>query len=130
MANIFESASKKKLRFSTSKGQLAIEDLWTLSLISLNTIAIAVNKKLKEEQEESFLDETPRGSYDDRLRLDILKYIIETKKDEEKKRAERITKDAQIASLKSLIETKESERMGSLSLEDLQKQLAALTTEA
>ena len=39
LTNLFEKASKMKLRFSTTKGVLSTEDLWDLSLESLDRIA-------------------------------------------------------------------------------------------
>ena len=39
MLNIFEKASKQKLRFVTSKGMISSEDLWDMSLQSLDIIA-------------------------------------------------------------------------------------------
>ena len=47
--SIFEKASRLQLRFASTKGSLSVEDLWGLSLESLDTLAKAVNKQIKAE---------------------------------------------------------------------------------
>ena len=49
---MFERAAKRKLRFTSSKGSLSVEDLYDLSLTSLDSIAKGVNRQLKAEAEE------------------------------------------------------------------------------
>lgn len=44
---MFEKASRIKLRYSTNRGVLSVEDLWDLSLEQLDPIAINLNKSLK-----------------------------------------------------------------------------------
>ena len=41
---MFEKASRLKLRFKTQNGIIAVDDLWDLTLDSLNTLAKALNK--------------------------------------------------------------------------------------
>ena len=58
--NLFEIATRKKLRFPSLKGELSAEQLWDLPLSSrvgldLDNIAKAVNKDLKAEEEDSFV---------------------------------------------------------------------------
>ena len=54
--NIFERASKQKLRFGTGRGLLSVEEVWELSLTALDALARRVNKELKETDDESFID--------------------------------------------------------------------------
>ena len=59
--NLFEIASRNKLRVPTTKGDLTVEQLWDLPLksangLSLDSIAIALNKQL-ESKATSFVDE-------------------------------------------------------------------------
>lgn len=128
MANIFERASRKKLRFATAKGQATTEDLWQLSLTDLNTLAQGVNKKLREVEEESFLStkNSTAASTDDRLRLDLIKHVIGVKEEEATRRAEATEREAQKQTLRTLLETKKAEKLTSLSEEELEKRLAAL----
>ena len=125
---MFLKAAKTKLRFTTSQGLLATEDLFDLSLTSLDKMARAVNKMLRDEDEESFIPtSTPKRVTHNNLRLDILKHIIEVKIKEEEIRKNRAEVAAKIATLKGLAESKANEQLASQSLEDIQKQLAELS---
>ena len=88
--NIFEQASKQKLRFASTRGSLAVEDLWDLPLtsgqVNLNDLAVNVNRAIKEsEGEESFVPTAKAGNADVarlHLQLDVLKRIIAVKVEE------------------------------------------------
>jgi hypothetical protein len=130
-SSIMERANRIKLRFATSKGNLTTEDLWDLSLPSLDAIAKGVNKELKNEEEESFIpDTTPRpASTHNALRLEILKHVIVTKSEEMKAAELRATKRATLARLKELAANKADEAFNSLSREEIAAQIAALEAE-
>lgn len=123
---MFEKASKLKLRFETNQGSLSTEELWDLSLQSLDTIAKKVNKQLRDEGEESFIPNRSRTSSQNTLRLDILKHIIDVKVKEQEDRKARSERVATITRLKELAESKENEKLASQSLEDIQKQISEL----
>ena len=123
---IFEKASKTKLRFSTSKGLVTAEDLWDFSLTSLDTIAKAVNKELKAESEESFIATKTVSNTALDLRLNILKHIIAYKLAEKEAAALREEKRAKMAQLKELIASKSNAALAEKSLEELQKMMAEL----
>ena len=118
---IFEKASKTKLRFSTSKGVVSVEDLWDFSLPSLDTIAKSVNKELKAETEESFISEKSSTNKTLELKLDILKHIIKYKLAEKEASVQRAEKQAKLAQLKELITTKANAQLAEKSLDELQK---------
>jgi hypothetical protein len=126
---MFEKALKQKLRFDTSKGSISTEDLWDLSLASLNEIAKEVNKKIKASEEESFIDTKTTTSTKDQLKLEIIKFVIADKiatRDAYKARAE---KQAQVAKIKSLIANKADEQLANASLEELSAMLAQVGAE-
>lgn len=82
---MFDKATKLKLRWESAKGNLTTEDLWDLPLtgqISLDSLAKAVNRKLKESEEESFVETRSKADATLDLKLDILKHIIAVKKEE------------------------------------------------
>lgn len=124
--SIFEKATKKKLRFATNKGSLSTEDLWDLSLQSLNLLAIAANKEIKAEGEENYIGTRSAKSTELQLKFDIIKYIIDFKLAEQEATKKRSEKAAKTAQLRELLEQKELEALGSLSAEDIKKQLAEL----
>jgi hypothetical protein len=125
----FEKASRLKLRFSTNKGELSVEDLWDLSLESLDTIAKAVNKKLKDESEESFIGKKSSNNTLLELKMDILKEVIEVKLKEKEAKASRVIKSAKLAQLKELANNKANEQLSGMSLEEINKLILELETE-
>jgi hypothetical protein len=85
--NIFERASRQRLRFDSSKGQLTVEDLWDLPLssekgASLDKVAQLIYTNLNGVQSISFVGESTEANTLDRLRMDIVLHVIDTKKAE------------------------------------------------
>jgi hypothetical protein len=131
-ADLFLIASRNKYRFPSEKGYLTVEQLWDLPLSSrskfdLNNVAIAVNNELKSIAEESFVEASsnPRKGELER-QLELVKFIISTKQEENQKATDRAAKAALKAKIQEAIEVKQDDAMRSSSLEDLKAQLAAL----
>lgn len=123
----FLKASRAKLRFASGKGFLSVEDLWDLSLESLDTIAKAVNKQLKAETEESFIGKRTTKNTELELQLEILKEVIQIKLEEKDAKAARAERNAKLAQLKELAASKSNEALQGLSLEEVNKMIADLT---
>ena len=85
MTDIFEQAARKKLRFASSVGDLTAEQLWDLPLThksraSLNELAIATAKELRDLGDFSFVEVDPDPRREIlTLQLDIQKRVIEVK---------------------------------------------------
>ncbi len=124
--SIFEKASKAKLRFATNKGLLTTEDLWDLSLESLDTIAIATDKALETSGKKSFIGKKDTTNTITKLQMEILEHIIEVKIAEKDARATRAAKQAQISKLKEALMEDENKELLSMSKEDKLKMLADL----
>lgn len=124
--NIFEKATRIRLRFETSRGNLNVEDLWKLPLTELDKLAIALNKQLKEASEESFIKTKTNNTVLLELRFDIVKHIIDTllAENEEKKKA--ADKKAKRDQLLELIARKENQELEGKSLEELKSELSKL----
>lgn len=132
ISEVFIKATRKKFRFPSDKGELTVEQLWELPLTSrngfnLNSIAIGVNTELRSLTEESFVevDPNPRRS---QLRdmLEIVKYVIATRQAEAKAANEKVAKAALRENLREALAAKKTEQLNSLSVEELEAQLAAL----
>ena len=87
--NIFERASRQRLRFDSQKGMQSInvEDLWDLPLssekgASLDKVAQLIYTNLNGVQSISFVGESTEANTLDRLRMDIVLHVIDTKKAE------------------------------------------------
>ena len=86
---MFEKASRLKLRFEyMNGGQLTIEQLWDLPLESnghkanLYDIARALYACVKSDEDLPFLSSEKKEDAIVKLKFDIVKYIIETKREE------------------------------------------------
>lgn len=121
LTNLFEKASKMKLRFSTTKGILSTEDLWDLSLESLDKIAKNLYKQIKESEEISFISEKSSEDTLASIKLEIVKFVITFKMDkakEKKLRAEKLALKKRIA---DEIAKKKDNKISEMSIEELEK---------
>jgi hypothetical protein len=123
---LFITGLKKHYRFKQTKsgvgGQLMIEDLFDLSLPSLDLLAQSLNAELKVSGEESFIKSRTIANTDLNNRFEIVKYVIKMKLDEEEVKENAKRRRAEEQELLSLIQEKQQEEKRSKSLEDLTKE--------
>ena len=120
---MFKEASRLKLRFSTPIGLLSVEDLWDLPLesktkVNLDSIAILLNREIKDTKEESFISKSKVNPVTE-LKLEIVKAIIEIKLKEASDKLQAKIKAEQRNKIDAIISKKEDESLESLSLEEL-----------
>ncbi|MES3001310.1 MAG: hypothetical protein V4787_11520 [Pseudomonadota bacterium] len=133
MSNIFESATRSKLRFTSVRGQLSVEDLWDLPLTSktgfdLDTVAKTVNATLKAQAEESFVaTSTNPAKAVDEQKLEIVKHVIAMRIAENETRRSAAARKEQREKLQAVLADKLDGKMREQSVEELQAQLAALS---
>ena len=129
MNDLFLAASRRQLRFETNRGHITTEDLWSLSLKSLDQIGQHVITTLKPGT-TSLLEnpdsKTTEAEADNQLRLEIIKAVISIKQDENKAKLAESAKASQRQFIKELLEKKKIGAMESMSEAELQAQLAAL----
>ena len=123
---LFQTATRLKYRFDTAKGQLSVEQLWDLNLPSLDTIAKGLNRQVKESEEESFIGKKSSASALLSSKLDVVKAVIAYKLDEDERRQKRAENAAKRRRLEELLVKKTEAAEEGLSVEEIQKQLAAL----
>lgn len=135
--SIFEKASRLKLRFPSTRGELTSEQLWDLSLTaktgsSLNSIAVELHNALRSSTQISFVDNSVQSEADklNQLRFDIVKHVIDTRVSENKAKSDRQRLDEQRATIREAIAAKQKEALVAGSVEDLQAQLALLDAKA
>lgn len=135
--SLFEKASRLKLRFPSTRGELTAEQLWDLSLTakagsSLNSIAVELHNALRSSTQISFVDNSVQSEADklNQLRFDIVKHVIDTRVSENKAKSDRQRLDEQRAAIREAIEAKQKEALVEGSVEDLQAQLAILDAKA
>jgi len=128
---LFEEASRLKLRFETERGRISTEDLWDLPLsndhgLSLDNLAKALNRKLKEESEESFVVPKSKENSILSLQFELVKHVIKVKIEERDAKEQALKKKAKKKRLREIIADKEDESLKSLSEDELRKMLEEL----
>ena len=108
--NIFEIASRKKLRFPSARGALRSEDLWEVPLtskdgFSLNDIAMTINGELQEKSSGHDFVKLVRGQADAppsqdevlaQVKMDIVLFVMKDKVDAENAAQERVKIEAKL----------------------------------
>lgn len=132
--NLFEKATRSKLRFKTVRGDLPAESLFDIPLIatsspgfSLDQIAKDVKRELDATKEESFVETTENpDKADNELRLDILKFIIAEKLALEKRREQIAANNERRKVLLQALDKKNNEAIDGMSKEEIITELAEL----
>lgn len=132
MQNIFEYATRAKLRFTSIRGELTVEQLWDVPLRSrddfnLNAIAKATNKAVKEVSEENFVETTKTAAHT-RLEaaLEVVKYVIDVKLGEEETAKARAAKKEEKEKLLAILAEKQAGKLSELSEKQLQQRIRDL----
>ena len=130
--NIFEYATRTKLRFASTKGELTTEQLWEVPLRSrddfnLNAVAKAANSAWKTLSEESFVETERTPEHVRReLALAVVKYIIDVKLTEEALAKKRADNKLEKEKLLAILAEKQAGKLSELTEKELQKRIAQL----
>ena len=126
-------AIRAKYRFVTPAGSLSVEDLWDLPLTStkanaanLNNIAKELSRSLKAESEEDFVN--PKSNINKELqeKLEIVKYVIQVRQEENEAIRTAADKQAKKAKLLEVLDRKQNQALENLTPEEIQAMLASL----
>ena len=123
--NIFEQASRRKIRFAY-KGHLTVEDLWDLPLEQLDEIYGYLAETRDGTKRKSLLNKKTAADELTALSVEILTRIIETKKAEADDRKNQAAKAARRRELTALLADKQNEELRGKSVEEIQKMLEEL----
>ena len=123
--NMFEYATRNKLRFPY-KGQISVEDLWDLSLSSLDAVFKGLNKQLKTAKEESLLETKSKEDEVLEIQIDIVKYIVAVKQTEAKVKLQAKENKEKKEKLLAILEDKENEEYKNMSADEIRKLIAEL----
>lgn len=129
-SNLFEIATRKKLRFESKRGPLTIEQLWEVPLRSkdgfdLNEIALRADHALDAVSEPSFVPSTKEAPEKAilSLTLDIIKRVIEVLFNEEERAKNAALKRAEKAKLLDALAEKEDAELKGLSKAEILKRI-------
>lgn len=133
--NIIEKSVQEGYTFNTTKGLITTQDLYGLPLtstraniITLNSVAISLNREIKEATEESFVDDVSPANKLLESKLEVVKHVIKFKKDKTKAAQDASQKKAALQELLELKDRKLQEQKSEMSMEDIDKQIAALAS--
>jgi hypothetical protein len=129
---MFEFATRNKIRFSSLRGEMSVEQLWDTPLRSkdgfdLDAVAKGANKTLKGLTEESFVstERTPAVERAE-LALEIVKHVIQVKLAEEAAAKRRAENKVERERLLAILAEKQAGKLSELSEKELQKRINAL----
>lgn len=123
--NIFELATKNKFRFPY-KGLISVEDLWDLNRTQLDSIYKALNKEVKQVQEESLMMTKSDEDAVVLAKIEIVKHIFKVKEQEAMDKmvaAENAEKKRKIL---DILAKKQDDAMENMSEDELRKMLSEL----
>ncbi len=127
--DVFQEASRKKVRFKSSLGNLSTEDLWSLPLVSknrdanLNDIAKRLSKAMRELDEDNFVTEMTNDDKLSELKLKfkVVTSIITCKEEENENRKRLAEAKEKKSKILDIIKTKQDKDLEKLSIKELTK---------
>lgn len=130
--NLFEEATRKVYRFPSVVGELTTEQLWHLPLLSdkkpcLNETAKTLAKTIRENEVESFVTSNTTASNNRKVlenKLDIVKYIIDVKQQENASLLEMAAKRDRRLALTKALNDKEEDAIKGMTREQILEELA------
>lgn len=123
---MYKKANRLKLKFQTSKGELTIEQLWTLKPETLKGLIIEQYNKIQPTGGElAFLEEKPVNEVE-QLRYDILKDIYTTKITEAKESIAAEERKRQLNILLAAKARRQQADIDAMSMEELDAEIAKL----
>ena len=132
--NIFEYATRSKLRFQSSHGVLTVEQLWEVPLRSkagddfnLDAVAKVANRALKSVSEESFVETERTPAHEQaEIALDVVKHVIGVKLAEEQAAERRAANKIKREKLLAALADKEAGKLSEMSIKELRRQIETL----
>ena len=120
--NMFEIATRNKFRFPF-KGVISTEDLWDLSVESLDNVFKTLNSEMKKTKEESLLSTKSKDDEVLELKIEIVKHIVAVKQEEKEATERKFLDRERNQKIMSIIAAKQDEQLHNMSVEELQKLL-------
>ena len=124
--NIFEYATRNKLRFTSKKGNLTTEQLWDLNVESLDEIYKDLNKEMKSFEGDSLLKQANPKNEELTVSIEIIKHIVTVKLAEKTAKEAEVARKLESQKIMKILAEREDKALENLSEEDLRKRLAEL----
>ena len=123
--NMFEVAVRTKMRFDF-KGLISVEDLWDLNVKDLDSIFKNLNSQLKKVKEESLLDVKTQQDKELDMKIEIVKYIVKTKLEEDNQRLKAKEQKEKKQKIMEILSTKQDQDLQNKSIDELKAMLNKL----
>jgi hypothetical protein len=130
--NMFEYATRNKLRFQSTRGELTVEQLWDVPLrsrddLNLDAVAKSTSKALKEISEESFVETAKTAEHSRReMALEVVKYVIDSKLADEEAVKRRADNRLEKEKLLAILAEKQDGKLSELTEKELRRRIKAL----
>ena len=123
--NLFELATRYKYRFPY-RGQITIEDLWDLRLADLDSVFKTLNAEVKKASEESLLKLKTKEDEELSDKIEIVRYIVSAKLEEQKIRENEKTNKEMKQKLLAIKARREEAALENISDEELDNMIKEL----
>lgn len=130
--NMFETATRTKLRIDSTKGALSVEQLWDLPLtsakgVSLDGIGQNVQRELRDLTTDSLVDTTPspRKAHLN-LALGVIKHVIAAKQEDNTAKLTAKARADEKARLLEALDAKQGAKLADMSEEAINARLAEI----
>lgn len=123
--NLFEVATRANYQFPF-RGMINVIDLWDLSLTNLDSVFKTLNAEVKKFEEESLLHTKSKEDEEISNKIEIVKYIVNVKLNEKKKRENDIKNAETRQKLLEIKAKRQNDALENMSDEELDKALAEL----
>jgi NurA-like 5'-3' nuclease len=125
MDQIFAEATRMRLRFP-GRGQMSVEDLWSLKLEDLDNIYKILNGQLRKEKEDSLLGPKEVSTEILEIKIAVVKYIAEYMKAKREMEELAVVKAMERQRILDALDEKKNDNLKSLSEDELKERLAKL----
>ena len=127
MDNMFELATRSKLRIPTPRGNLSVEDLWDLSRGDLDATYRGLAAADKDAATEGLIKTRPTAAQRKiAIALEVVKRVFEVLEAERAEREAAAERKEKRQKIMALIAEKKDEGLKALDVAELEKQLAAM----
>jgi hypothetical protein len=125
-SKMFEVAVRAKMRFPF-KGLVSVEDLWDLSVTNLDSVFKVLNSQLKQVKEESLLNVRTEQDKELDTKIEIVKYVVGVKLEEENLRLKAKEKREQKQKIMEILSDKQDADLKNKSVDELRSMLDELS---
>lgn len=122
--NLFEHATKSKLRFRVANGSVGVEDLWDMSLPDLDVLGKRLRREAAEASDSLIADVKPDETLTQSF--EIVKRIIDVKLEEKRAKADRLARRQRRQQLEDALAEKKAAGLKDKSISEIEAELEQL----